>query len=104
MAITWALTIILANGISLLIPRAPGRPAGDGHPRAVGLQRGEGPRVADPQGAGGVHSALRAVEDPLRHGRLPRRNVLADLAVVLMLVNQPCRPQDQQAELLDLDP
>ena len=40
----------------------------------------------------------------LRHGHLDRRDVLADLVVVLVLVDQPGGAQHQQAEALHRDP
>ena len=43
------------------------------------------------------------VEHP-RHRRLHRRDVRADVPVVVVLVDQPCGAQDEQPELLDLDP
>ena len=51
-----------------------------------------------------VHRALHDVVQHLRHRDLDRGDVLADLAVVLVLVDEPRGAQHEEPELLDLDP
>ena len=59
---------------------------------------GNAERAMQMQGAAG-----NVVID-LGHRRFYRSNVFADLAIILVLVDQPRRAQHQKAELLQLNP
>ena len=81
-----------------------GRSVGDAEGFGADQHGDERHLVGHPEGAVQVQGPLHDVVEDLGHRHLDGGNVLADPLVVVVLVDQPGRPQDQQAELLDLDP
>lgn len=81
-----------------------GGAVGDAHRLRPHHHGGERHLVRHAEGAVQVHRALGDVVVHLRHRGLDGGDVLADLPVVLVPVDEPGGAQDEQPELLDLDP